>query len=72
VVEAQLGADPYCWIEGDVRKDAAVAFWVAEHNEVATALLSTILGLSSATARQVPRAMKAVEAFWAAQQPGRG
>lgn len=47
LVETQFGtpvADPYRWLENDVRKDPAVASWVAEQNQVTDAFLATIPG----------------------------
>src|SRR5687768_3625558 len=47
VVEPQFGtavADPYRWLENDVRKDPAVAAWVAEQNKVTDAFLDTLPG----------------------------
>src|SRR6478672_2217893 len=35
-------ADPYRWLEDDVRKSAEVAAWVAEQNKVTEAFLGTI------------------------------
>ncbi len=47
VVETQFGqqiADPYRWLENDVRKDPAVAAWVADQNKVTDAYLDTLPG----------------------------
>jgi prolyl oligopeptidase len=47
VVENQFGvavADPYRWLENDVRKDPAVAAWVTEQNKVTDAFLDTLPG----------------------------
>lgn len=47
VVEAQFGvavADPYRWLENDVRSDAEVADWVAAQNRVTDAYLATLPG----------------------------
>lgn len=47
VVETQFGtavADPYRWLENDVRKDPAVAAWVAEQNKVTDGFLDTLPG----------------------------
>ena len=47
IVEPQFGAqvaDPYRWLENDVRKDPAVAAWVAEQNKVTDAYLDTLPG----------------------------
>ena len=43
VVETQFGeviADPYRWLENDVRKDKEVADWVARQNKATTAYLA--------------------------------
>ena len=45
VVETQFGeaiADPYRWLENDVRKDKEVADWVSRQNTVTTAYLAQI------------------------------
>jgi prolyl oligopeptidase len=45
VVEEQFGvkvADPYRWLENDVRNDADVAAWVAAENAVTDAYLATL------------------------------
>ena len=45
VVETQFGeavADPYRWLENDVRTDPAVADWVARQNAVTQGYLSTL------------------------------
>lgn len=45
VVDPQFGvavADPYRWLENDVRKDAEVAAWVAAENKVTDAFLDTL------------------------------
>jgi prolyl oligopeptidase len=47
VVDAQFGvqvADPYRWLENDVRNDAQVAEWVAAQNAVTDAYLATLPG----------------------------
>jgi len=47
VVETQFGtavADPYRWLENDVRKDPAVAQWVAAQNQVTDAFLEGLPG----------------------------
>lgn len=47
IVETQFGtqvADPYRWLENDVRKDPAVAQWVAAQNQVTDAFLDTLPG----------------------------
>lgn len=46
-VDEQFGikvADPYRWLENDVRKDAEVAAWVAAQNKVTDAYLATLPG----------------------------
>ena len=45
LVETQFGekvADPYRWLEGDVRSDQAVANWVTRENAVTQAYLGTL------------------------------
>ena len=45
VVETQFGeqvADPYRWLENDVRTDKAVAQWVSQQNKVTQAYLGTL------------------------------
>ncbi|MFT3964867.1 MAG: prolyl oligopeptidase family serine peptidase [Sphingobium sp.] len=47
VVETHFGtevADPYRWLENDVRTDAAVRDWVTAQNEVTEAYLATLPG----------------------------
>jgi prolyl oligopeptidase len=47
VVEEQFGvkvADPYRWLENDVRNDKEVADWVAAQNKVTDAYLATLPG----------------------------
>ncbi|WP_448661771.1 prolyl oligopeptidase family serine peptidase [Sphingomonas sp. CJ20] len=47
VVEEHFGekvADPYRWLENDVRNDAEVAAWVAAENKVTDAYLATLPG----------------------------
>nr|WP_249276387.1 prolyl oligopeptidase family serine peptidase [Sphingomonas baiyangensis] len=47
VVDEQFGvrvADPYRWLENDVRNDPKVAAWVAAQNEVTDAYLDTLPG----------------------------
>ena len=47
VVETQFGvpvADPYRWLEADVREDAKVRDWVTEQNKVTDAYLATLPG----------------------------
>lgn len=54
VVEEQFGvkvADPYRWLENDVRNDPAVAAWVAEENRVTDAYLATLPGRDLFAAR---------------------
>ncbi|WP_375204033.1 prolyl oligopeptidase family serine peptidase [Hyphococcus sp.] len=43
--------DPYRWLENDVRKDDAVADWVAAENETTFAYLETLPGRSAIKAR---------------------
>ena len=54
VVEDQFGvpvADPFRWLENDVRVDPAVAAWVAEQNRVTDAYLETLPGRATFAAR---------------------
>lgn len=54
VVEEQFGekvADPYRWLENDVRGDADVAAWVAAQNKVTDAYLATLPGRDAFKAR---------------------
>lgn len=47
VVEEQFGvavADPYRWLENDVRNDPEVADWVAAQNKITDAYLATLRG----------------------------
>lgn len=47
VVDEQFGvkvADPYRWLENDVREDKEVASWVAAQNKVTDAYLATLPG----------------------------
>ncbi|UUL82933.1 prolyl oligopeptidase family serine peptidase [Sphingomonas qomolangmaensis] len=47
VAEEQFGekvADPYRWLENDVRNDAEVAKWVADQNKLTDAYLATLPG----------------------------
>ncbi len=47
VVDEQFGvkvADPYRWLENDVREDKEVASWVAAQNQVTDAYLATLPG----------------------------
>ena len=53
-VDEQFGvkvADPYRWLENDVRTDAAVAKWVADENDVTNAYLATLPGRDIFAAR---------------------
>ena len=54
VVEEQFGervADPYRWLENDVREDPRVRDWVTAQNQVTDAYLATL-----ARPRRLPRA----------------
>jgi prolyl oligopeptidase len=54
VVDTQFGvpvADPYRWLENDVRHDSAVADWVAAENRVTQAYLATLPGRGALAAR---------------------
>lgn len=54
VVEEQFGiavADPYRWLENDVRSDDAVRDWVGAQNAVTAAYLETLPGRSAISAR---------------------
>ena len=54
VVEEQFGervADPYRWLENDVRVDDEVAGWVAAQNEVTDAFLARLPGREALKAR---------------------
>ncbi|MDF7774608.1 prolyl oligopeptidase family serine peptidase [Sphingomonas sp. AOB5] len=54
VVEEQFGvkvADPYRWLENDVRNDPEVAAWVAAENKVTDAYLDTLPGRDVFAAR---------------------
>ncbi len=45
IVEAQFGqqvADPYRWLENDVREDSKVAAWVAQQNALTNSYLATL------------------------------
>jgi prolyl oligopeptidase len=44
-------ADPYRWLEGDVRTEKAVADWVTEQNKVTQAYLATLPGRDALKAR---------------------
>jgi prolyl oligopeptidase len=53
-VDVQHGvkvADPYRWLEGDVRTEKPVADWVAEQNKVTQAYLATLPGRDALKAR---------------------
>jgi prolyl oligopeptidase len=53
-VDEQFGvrvADPYRWLENDVRTDAAVAKWVADENAVTNAYLANLPGRDIFAAR---------------------
>nr|WP_299907794.1 prolyl oligopeptidase family serine peptidase [Sphingomonas bacterium] len=53
-VDEQFGvkvADPYRWLENDVRTDPAVAQWVADENAVTNAYLATLPGRDIFAAR---------------------
>jgi prolyl oligopeptidase len=53
-VDEQFGvkvADPYRWLENDVRTDPAVAKWVADENAVTSAYLATLPGRAIFAAR---------------------
>ncbi len=54
VVEELFGeriADPYRWLENDVREDAQVRTWVTAQNEVTNAYLATLPGRAAFRAR---------------------
>ena len=54
VVDEQFGervADPYRWLENDVRVDSEVADWVARQNTVTNAFLARVPGRESLKAR---------------------
>ena len=54
VVEEQFGvkvADPYRWLENDVRADQAVRDWVSAENDVTRAYLATVPGRDALKAR---------------------
>ncbi|MGP1284196.1 MAG: prolyl oligopeptidase family serine peptidase [Parasphingopyxis sp.] len=54
VVEEQFGvavADPYRWLENDVRNDSAVRDWVTAQNAVTDAYLETLPGRDAIAAR---------------------
>ena len=71
IVETQFGvpvADPYRWLENDVREDAKVAAWVAQQNAVTDAYLETLPG--RATFEQRLRALYDHERFGIPQKAG--
>jgi prolyl oligopeptidase len=54
IVDEQFGvkvADPYRWLENDVRNDAEVAAWVEAENKVTDAYLATLPGRDALKAR---------------------
>ena len=54
VVEEHFGvsiADPYRWLENDVREDPQVRAWVTAQNEVTDAYLATLPGRAAFRAR---------------------
>jgi prolyl oligopeptidase len=54
VVEPQFGvavADPYRWLENDVREDPKVAAWVAQQNALTDSYLATLPGRAAFQAR---------------------
>jgi prolyl oligopeptidase len=54
IVETMFGepvADPYRWLENDVREDARVRDWVSAQNEVTQAYLATLPGRAAIQAR---------------------
>jgi prolyl oligopeptidase len=54
VVEPQFGvavADPYRWLENDVREDSKVAAWVAQQNALTDSYLATLPGRAAFQAR---------------------
>lgn len=54
VADVQFGvtvADPYRWLENDVRSDSEVAAWVAAQNQVSSAYLSALPGRDALAAR---------------------
>ena len=67
VVETQFGvklADPYRWLESDVRSDADVRAWVDQQNAVTNAFLGTLPGR---LARRASR--PAISFFWVLPLP---
>ncbi len=72
LVEQQFGqpvADPYRWLEGDVRSDREVADWVASENTVTQSYLST-LGQRSWFGRRI-RSLMDYERFGLPQKAGK-
>ena len=54
VVEEQFGeqvADPYRWLENDVREDPRVRDWVTAQNQVTNAFLAHAAGAATRSAR---------------------
>lgn len=71
VVEEQFGvkiADPYRWLEDDVRVNPEVAKWVEAQNRVSNAYLDTLPGRDALTARM--RALFDYERFSIPQKSG--
>src|SRR3954468_13487077 len=71
VVEEQFGvkvADPYRWLENDVRNDKEVAGWVAAQNQVTDAYLATLPGRALFAERI--KALFNYERFGAPQKKG--
>ncbi|WP_082731754.1 MULTISPECIES: prolyl oligopeptidase family serine peptidase [unclassified Sphingomonas] len=71
VVDEQFGvkvADPYRWLENDVRNDKSVADWVAEQNKLTDAYLATLPGRDVFAARL--KALYDYERFGVPQQQG--
>lgn len=55
-IHGEVIADPYRWLENDVREDAEVAAWVAAQNGVSAAYLAALPGRAAIKAR--------LEALW--------
>ncbi|HEV2817183.1 MAG TPA: prolyl oligopeptidase family serine peptidase [Allosphingosinicella sp.] len=71
VVEEQFGervADPYRWLENDVRTDAQVRAWVTAQNEVTQAFLATLPARAAFRARM--REMYDYERFGLPERKG--
>ena len=71
VVENQFGAavaDPYRWLEADVREDSKVAAWVAQQNALTNSYLATLPG--RATFEQRIRELYNFERFGIPQKQG--